>query len=414
MNFWVLLLAACSAPEPAVESESATDVHAAAVPAPVSLAVIPAIEWRVASEAMRSPAATPGDEALAAARAQLLTVVTQHARDPNNPWAIGHGMLALGKDTVLTNDKGAVDHLFAAYGEEITVGDETLIRFPTSRGDIRVEPHADLILKVLTEVGVQPNRAVVVAGNAHTVGDLYRGSLARAWVGDGSETGFASWNDSPWALQGLAAYGPEELTWTAEGGHAMTLDSFTSLSVSKLRSETAFLREAIANNTTVEKRRQFIFDYTCGGSHFYQGAAYAVGRGYGTDEDRALVAYELGVYFWRASSELAQLDSLMRSQPDYAPLLLEQRLKFTGHLLESAHKTWALGVATPTAEELVLIDVLRTQVVATVQAIDALGIWDRLEDVRAADEQVYLDYVGDSAHALRALDLSTGEGVIYR
>lgn len=409
MTLWALLVLGCSTPEPAAEPVPAPVV----VAEPESAAVLPDIAWRVASEAVRSPAAAPGDDALAAAREQLLQVVTEHARDPNNPWAIGHGMLALGKDAVLTNDVGAVDHLFAAYGEELAVGDETLIRFPTARGDIRIEPHADLVLKVLTEVGVQPDRAVTVGGNPHTVGDLYRGSLARAWV-DRDNTGFASWNDTPWALQGLAAYAPEELAWTAQGGHEMSMDRFTSASVAKLRAETAFLREAIANDATVEKRRQFIFDYTCGGSHFFQGAAYAVGRGYGTEADRALMAEELGVYFWRASTELAQLDSLLRTQPDYAPLLLEQRLKFTGHLLESAHKTWALGIATPTPEELVLIDVLRTQVVATVQAIDALGIWDRLEDVRAADEQVYLDYVGDSAHALRAIDLSTGAGVVYR
>lgn len=408
---WLLFLVACSTPEPLVEVEPDADTTASV--APPSPAVIPDIVWRVAAEPMRSPAATPGDDALVAARSQLMDVVTEHARDPGNPWAIGHGMLALGKDAVLTNGVGAVDHLFAEYAEELVVGDQTFVRFPTSRGDIRIEPHADLVLKVLTEVGVQPERPVVVGGQPYTVGDLYRGSLARAWV-DGDDTGFASWNDAPWALQGLTAYGPEELTWTAEGGHTMSLDSFTSASVAKLRFETAFMREAIANGTTVEKRRQFIFDYTCGGSHFFQGAAYAVARGYGTDGDRALVAEELGVYFWRASSELAQLDSLIRSEPDYAPILLEQRLKFTGHLLESAHKTWALGLAEPTDEERVLIDVLRTQVIATVQAIDALGIWDRLNDVRAADEQVYLDYVGDSAHALRALDLSTGDGVIYR
>ena len=280
---WALLLAACSTPEPAVELEPAAE--APPTVEVVSPAVLPAVAWRVAVDPLRSPAAAPGDDAFMAARAQLLQVVTERARDPNNPWAIGHGMLALGKDAVLTNDVGAVDHLFAAYAEELVVGEETLVRFPAARGDIRIEPHADLVLKVLTEVGVQPDRAVVVAGQPHTVGDLYRGSMARAWV-DGNDTGFASWNDTPWALQGLAALGPDTLTWTALGGHEMSLDGFTSASVAKLRSETAFLREARANGTTVEKRRQFIFDYTCGGSHFFQGAAYAVGRGYGTDEDR--------------------------------------------------------------------------------------------------------------------------------
>lgn len=389
------------APEPVVEVVSAAD------------AVLPAFVFRPGTEALRSPAAAPGDEALVAARTRLLGVVQDHARDPDNPWAIGHGLLALGADTTLTNGVDAVDHLFSAYAEELTVGDETLLRFPTSRGAVRIEPHADLVLKVLTETGVSPSRVVTVAGHEHTVGDLYRGSLARAWV-QGESTGFASWNDTPWALQGLASWAPEDLTWTATGDHAMTMDAFTSASVAQLRSETAFLRDAIRDGRTVEKQRQYIFDYTCGGAHLFQGTVHAVGRGYGTETDRAQVAEELGVYFWRASGELAQLDSLLRSQPDYAPLLLEQRLKFTGHLLESAHKAWALGVATPTDEELVLIGVLRTQLVATVQAIDALGVWDRLDAVRAADEQVYLDYIGDAAHAVRAIDLSTGQGTVLR
>jgi hypothetical protein len=72
----------------------------------------------------------------------------------------------------------------------------------------------------LTEVGVTPDRAVVVAGEPATAADLYRGALARSWIDDTEEMSYANWNDVGWSLQGLAAWAPPDLAWTAEGGHA--------------------------------------------------------------------------------------------------------------------------------------------------------------------------------------------------
>lgn len=414
MRSLLLLLAACSGstssePDAPVSAPEPAPVEAEPVPSPAQL---PAdLTLRPAAELRTSPAAVPLVAEAQPMRELLLGVVQEHGMVADNPWAIGHGLLALGPDAALPDGSSAVDWLFSEYAEELPLGDTVAVRFPVSRGAIRVEPHADLVLKVLTEVGVSPDRAVTVQGQPHTVADLYTGSLARAWVADG-QTGFADFNDTPWALQGLATWAPEDLSWTATGGHAMTLDGYTHEVVGKLGEETAFMREAMANGTTVEKRRQGIFAYTCGGAHLFQGAAYAVARGYGEPEDRDAILRELSVWFWRAQLELDLVDELIRSQPQYAPVLLEQRLKFTGHLLESVHKVWALGLAEPTEAQLALVAILRHQLLVTVEAIDKLGLWAKLDEVRAADEQVYLDYVGDAAHALRALDLSTGEGSV--
>src|SRR5690606_7932418 len=261
-------------------------------------------------------------------RERLLRIVQEHGRDPANPWAIGHAMLALGGDLELANGEPAVDWLFAHYAEPAAHG----VSFPERRGDVRIEPHSDLLLKALTESGIEPDRVVKVRGADHEIAELYAQSLCEAWV-DGDAVSYGAWNDTPWALQGLAAWAPEGLAWQA-GGRSMTLDAFTEAVVDKLHAETAFMRSAMAAGAAVQKRKQGIFGYTCGGAHLIQGAQYAVARGFGSDAHRERAVAEVPVLFWRVDLELAAVDEAARQHPNYAPILLEQRLKFLGHFLE--------------------------------------------------------------------------------
>ena len=91
------------------------------------------------------------------ARNVLRRVVQDHARDPNNPWAIVHALLAMGPELTLSNQANAVEYLFKEYGQLESKGGTPMIKFPVKRGDIRIEPHRDLILKALTEIGGPPN-----------------------------------------------------------------------------------------------------------------------------------------------------------------------------------------------------------------------------------------------------------------
>ena len=344
------------------------------------------------------------------ARAILRRVVQDHARDPDNPWAIAHALLALGPHLTLSNGANGVEHVFEAYGEERSVGRSSFIGFPVKRGEIRVEPHRDLILKALTEAGVSPDRTVKVAGKERKVSELYQHSLSSTWV-NGSETSFKDWDDAPWTIQALSTWAPDELAWTA-GGHSMTMDQLVSAGVQALRKETAFLHVALDQGSTVQKRKQHIFRYTCGGAHMLQGISYAVARGFGTEADRRAIQEEIPVMFYRYKMELTELDAFIKTRPDYRHLLLAQRLKFLGHFLETTHKFAALGLFTPNESQQQTMKECAGQLIATVAVLEDTKILGHLNGVRQLDEQLYLDFVGDSAHALRGLDLATGTATI--
>ena len=389
--------AAPAAPAPAVESTSERPGA-------------PEIAYSLPNRDVVSPAAIGLTPELAAARRLLAKVVEDHGRDPENPWAISHAMLALGPEIELTNGISAIDHVFAAYAEEVDVGGVGLVRLPRKRGSIRIEPHTDLLLKAFTESGVSPNRAVTVAGNPHTVGDLYRHSLSRAWV-DGEGLSFDSWNDTPWALQALSTWAPEGYGWTADG-HQMTMDAFTTAVVTRLHGETQFIRDGIASGETIEKRGQGIFSYTCGGAHLIQGAGWAVARGFGSAADRSSMEAEVPALFHRVGVELAQLDAALKQHPDYLVVLLVQRMKFLGHLLESTHKLAALGIFAPTEAERTEMSRVAAQLVATVAMLHEQHVFDNLDKIRAASEQTYLDVIGDAAHSVRGIDLATGQASV--
>ena len=77
----------------------------------------------------------------AEATLQLDAIVRAHTRDPGNPWAIAHGLVALGADLTLENDQAAVEWLFSTYAERFETDAGWVLRFPEADGDIRIEPH---------------------------------------------------------------------------------------------------------------------------------------------------------------------------------------------------------------------------------------------------------------------------------
>jgi len=399
------LCVACGAPSPETELASRVTprpTEAEAVPLPV-------VTLDVASELHTTPA--PYDQvanpSVAETRALLVRVVRDNARDPNNPWAIGHSLLALGPGVQLTNDRDAVDWLFSEYAESIPQGGETGVAFPKRRGEIRVEPHTALVLKALGEVGVAPSRVVEVNGQQLTVAHLYRTTLLNTWV-KGAEHSFSSWNDTPWALQALSAWAPSELSWTASNGMEMNLNVFVHEVVQRLHHENEEVARAMAGGAPFEKRGQGIFAYTCGGAHLLQGAAYGVGRGFGEPSDRAVITAQPDLLFHRLHRELEIVDQALSEHPEYALLLVEQRLKFLGHFLESAHKLAAMGFFHPSEVQKTELDLAMVELISTVELLHQMGVFDRMDDVRATNEQTWLDVMGDSAHAIRGVDLALG------
>jgi len=440
----VLAATGCDATEPtpspvpaSAPSPTAAAPSPAAVPTPPPNREVPlpkvAVSVPTATQAAHPLTASPE---LTKARARLAKAVKDHGRDPSNPWAIGHSMLALGADLELTNGTQAIDHLFATYAETVDVGgdgpgDDPGVAFPKSRGDIRIEPHSDLVLKALVEGGVGPERAVTVVGTPRTVLGLYRHSLHRTWVtGSGGRyrTSLSNMNDTPWALQALSTWAPEGYSWTAIGGHDMTMDAFAEAGLVELEQASAALMQAKARGVMPGKDGKGILAYTCGGQHLIQGVAHAVARGFGPEDGPERVCAQRDLLRWRIDHELGTLDPILASEQGQgrpvAIVLQDQRLKFVGHALETLSKFDAYGLCEWTEADAKARDRLGVEIVRSVEALDALGVFADLQAVRhnkALDpfransggaEQVYLDLLGDSAHTVRGIDLATGKGTI--
>jgi len=376
-------------------------------------------------EAGKTPIPRDEDARTRAAREILARVVRAHALDPTDAWAMGHGLLALGGEAALPDGTPVVDHLFNRFAERSADG---TVGFPATHQGRPVEPHEDLVLKMITEVGVAPDRAVTVAGAASTPAALYRDALARTWV-DGDRTSYESWNDVGWSLQGLATWAPPDLlSWTARGGHETSLDALATAALDVLRRESASLRRAKAAGETPSRTAMGragnlgLLGYTCGGAHLLQGVAYAAGRGFVPEDRRGELAEEAGLYLWRLSWEIPELDAFRKRFPELGPKLVVQRLKFLGHLVETLHKMAIQGLFTPDRAQRKTMNRAVDELIGTVVGLEASGWFRGLDALRreakprfpgvTTNEQIYLDTVGDAAHALRGLDLATGRATL--
>lgn len=426
-------------PAPAAPAAPAAqpDENVPPQPPPNREVPLPTVELAVPSERTTVPHPLALTDELAAARAVLAKVVKDHGRDPENPWAVTHSMLALGPDVELSNGAKAVDHLFATYAEIVDVGtegpgDDHGISFPKSKGTIRIEPHTDLVLKALTEGGVAPDRTVPVKDGEGKVLDLYRASMHRVWVEGPAgryQTSLGSMNNTPWALQALSSWAPKGYGWTAIGGKSMTMDAFAEADLVELEKASSALMAAKDRGAMPKKDGKGILSYSCGGHHLVQGVAHAVARGFGPDDAKARACAQRDLIRWRIDHELGSIDPLfvderVTKDPGMQVLLLIQRLKFVGHAMETLSKFDAYGYCTWTGEDTKAQERLSVELVRTVKALQAAKVFedpqairndrslDRFHPNSGGAEQVYLDLIGDSAHAVRGIDLATGEATV--
>ncbi|MEC8423533.1 MAG: hypothetical protein VX000_07130, partial [Myxococcota bacterium] len=275
-------------------------------------------------------------------------------------------------------------------------------------------PHKQLMLKAMTEAGVSPDRAVTVQGKPHTVADLDRGAVLASWLGPArNPSSVSSPTDLPWAVPALAAWAPPgRFAWTAIDGTPMLLDDLATFTTSVLVAESQSLYKAMEAGAQMQKRKEGVFRYTCGGAHLLQGSAYAVARGRSTDLAYKAIQGQIPLLYWRLPQELRVYDEATSRAPQHARVLLVQRLKFLGHWLESAHKLAILGFYSPTEDQKRQMEGAATQLALTVEALEQQGVFGAMDRLRSEEEQLFLDVIGDSAHALHALRIARGEHAI--
>lgn len=342
----------------------------------------------------------------------LKNVLEQYALQGDDPWAMGHAVLALGQTTTIMDGSVAIDAIFK-YATIDNIYGHPFPQFPKEVQDngvsIPVEPHTDLMMKVLIETGVPLSRKVLVDGSDFTVEDLYKGAILRAYLNpQTNDSSYVSPNDMPWSIQGITTLVEPQQTWLAEGGMMTSSDFLVQFITAVLASETQALKQSMAAGAGFKKDRTGIFQYTCGGAHLLQSVAYAHARGFGNEQTRKELETQIALHFYRFPKELQIYDQLMKSNPEYNAQLLVQRLKFVGHFLETAQKMSMLNLYVPNEEQIRLMQGAMDQLVLIVRALQQEGIFQNLYNYKVNEPQLYRDIIGDSAHALYAIYLFSG------
>jgi len=339
-------------------------------------------------------------------------VLEHYALQGDDPWAMGHALLALGATEKTVTDKSIVDAIFE-YAELENIHGVPYPMFPREhtkpQGTIPVAPHKDLMMKILIETGVPPEREVMINGSAFTVGDYYKASILRAYLNpQTNDSSYLSPNDMPWSVQGITSLIQPNQTWVSSSGMMGSADFFTQFLFAVLSQETTTLKRAMAAGANFKKDRTGIFQYTCGGAHLLQSAAYATARGFGNEQTKAELDTQIDLLFYRFPKELQLYDEIMKAQPEQKVRLLAQRLKFVGHFLETAQKLSILGLYKPNNQQIRLMQGAMDQLVLTIRALQQEGVYQSLYNLKANDPQLYRDILGDSAHALYAMYLFSG------
>jgi hypothetical protein len=89
----------------------------------------------------------------------------------------------------------------------------------------------------------------------------------------------------------------------------------------------------------------------------------------------------------------------------HVELILSQSLKVLGHGLETWYRAVATGAVAPDEAARREVEAAVGRLATVVLLLEAQGVLGDLDGVRARAPQVYLDLVGDGAHALHALKL---------
>ena len=362
-----------------------------------------------------SPSSVPASPDAERALGELQKVCQTHGGDPENPWAIAHGLLAFGSEMTLSNGEPAVDYLYTRYAEVSEIQGQRLIAFPKERGGVEIEPHTDLVLKAITESGLAPDREVLVGGETFTLADHWEHSLRTSFLNKTSgESSYTTPNDMPWGVQALAAWGtPQKTQWKAFEGTEMDLDDLVKFQAHVLTQESTFMYQAMLAGADFEKNRQGVFNYTCGGAHMVQGSILPVAAGYGNTQDREKMAAQGALLAYRYPVEMGIYEQARKQAPSQAMVLYVQQLKFVGHWLESVHKLVATGIYSPSALDQQIMAQAVGDLITTTAALKQLGALDNAAKIRESNNQLYLDIVGDSCHAVRGLELALGKSEVH-
>lgn len=334
------------------------------------------------------------------------------AADPSNPWALAHGVKALGPSYLAADGRKAAEVIVRDFLLRNTLpdggtGNGAPLGFARFAADgTPVEPHTNLNVKALAVDAKMP---------LATQWKASWGPVSLKQMVNAAKAGYRHspqvaeyWRDVGWTLSLFALTEKPGASWKTADGREINLDDIFNDALKELEQQTAELKAALEQHLPqVDKRKQGIYSHSCGGLHFVQGVlAWArhpdVKKRWGPRLDS-----QVAIHFYRLESERRQYEAAyqqaLASMPQLKLPLLVQMVKFYGHWLETAaHFRDDFGWL-PNEGQKQAISRAKALLDVAVRALEEARAFQSMEELKKTQRQVYLDLIGDSCHAAHGL-----------
>lgn len=319
------------------------------------------------------------------------------AADTKNPWALAHGVTALGASFVAADGRKATDVMVSDFLLENRLADGGLgpgARFGFAKyapDGTPIEPHTNLIAKTMVLAGVPLATKFKTKWGTVTLKELVdeaKRSFRHVPTSD------AYWHDAAWTLDLLS-----QITPPSDAEFSKVMDD----ALGELERETLELKNGLAaGQAMVPKRKQGIYAHSCGGLHFVQAVLGWARRPEVRKRWGARVDAQVAILFYRLDSERQQYDAaLAAGGSEYKLQVLTQMVKFYGHFLETTARLKKDLGWSPTEAQQQSVAKAKAYLDHAVRLLDADKVFSdaTMKTIKTTQPQIYLDLIGDSCHA---------------
>jgi hypothetical protein len=323
-------------------------------------------------------------------------IIRKYASLPDDPWAVCHGVRAMGRDFTIKDGRRAVDFLLESQLQWLPANGKKALAFPA-----QVEVHPNMFLKTMLEAGVPLDHAFTHQGSRRTLRDVLDG--ARALFRPAKVGGTA--NMLPWSLIAFSrTTSPLKPHWTNAWVEPVDFDRVVEGALRLLEEASLPLMQAMRENKP-ETAKAPVHAFTCGGTHMLYGLLTTMHAGY-TGKDRLeRMRRQVDLLVWRLTADIGLIDRFYAERASQAGRYwfeLDTKLKLLGH----AEECLAFGVQRAVLALKPAQQSQRRAAVASLRRMLADMEGRNMSEARNLDPELYRQLVGDTCHAHHGLTLA--------
>jgi len=324
-------------------------------------------------------------------------IIQKYSTVSEDPWAVAHGIRAMGRGFRIRDGRLAVDHLLENVLISVPAGGTRVLGFDA---DAEAHPNA-FLAEALLEPGVGVEHAFTHEGRRRTLGDVVEGARARFRPSQVIPVP----NALPWSLIAFArTTSPVRPRWTNAWGEAVDLDVVVESALQLLETASLPLAQAMREQRG-ESAKAPVHAFTCGGTHMLYALLVAVHAGYVGTDRQARVRRQVDLMVWRLGVDVALIERFYKERarnPGASWFEIDAKLKLLGHAEECLAFGVKRGVVALTPAQQSQRRAAVRRVRHMLEDLEGRG----LDEAKALDREIFRQLIGDTCHARHGLTLA--------